>query len=74
MSEFSTQLRDKWFLIVFITMLILWYGTVNSRLNSVEAQANENKELIKLDNETLTRIDTNTFLLCDRLQVNCREK
>lgn len=32
------KLRENWILLAFFTMLVLWYGNTNSRLNSVEAQ------------------------------------
>ncbi len=41
MTDFFTQLKDKWFIIVFIAAMILWYGDTNSRLNAVEAKQTE---------------------------------
>ncbi len=38
MESFFAQLKDKWFIIVFIAGMILWYGDTNNRLNAVEAK------------------------------------
>lgn len=38
MKIFMENIRQNWMLIAFMTTMVLWYGSVNSRLNSVEAQ------------------------------------
>lgn len=46
MESFFEQLKDKWFIIVFIAGMILWYGNTNSRLNAVEAKQAEQVNIV----------------------------
>lgn len=46
MADLLTQIKDKWFIIVFIGGLILWYGDTNARLNAVEAKQDEQVNII----------------------------
>lgn len=49
MRKFITELSKVWYLLAFVIAIILWYGSVNYRLNSVEAKQTENeKTLIEL--------------------------
>lgn len=47
MDDAAKQLKDKWFLIVFLAGLILWYGSTNSRLNAVEAKVADQQNTIE---------------------------
>lgn len=53
------QLKDAWFIIVFASFIILWYGSTNFRLDSLEAkQEEQNVEIKKIDE---IRIDIATI-------------
>lgn len=45
MGEVFAQIKDKWFIIMFIASMILWYGNTNNRLNTVEAAQEEQEDI-----------------------------
>lgn len=50
------EIRRNWMLIGFIAAIILWYGNVNSRLNSVEAKQEEQATLSEKINQLVTDV------------------
>jgi hypothetical protein len=46
MSDLLTQIKDKWFVVVFIASMILWYANTNARLNAVEAKQAEQISIV----------------------------
>lgn len=50
------NIKSYWVLIAFITSLVLWYGSVNYRLNQVEAKYDELKVVIQSVNKLTTDI------------------
>lgn len=50
------NIKSYWVLIAFITSLVLWYGSVNHRLNQVEAKYDELKVVIQSVNKLTTDI------------------
>ena len=55
MKDLTAQLKDKWFVIVFIASMIIWYANTNSRLNAVEAKQTEQINIV--DDITQLKID-----------------
>lgn len=47
-------LKKNWVVLVFIVSLIMWYTTTNSRLDGLEAKADEQSVLIEKVNQLLT--------------------
>lgn len=47
MPDLVTQIKDKWFIVVFIAGMILWYGNTNSRLNTIEAQQKDQIDIVE---------------------------
>lgn len=46
MADLLTQIRDRWFMFAFLISMVLWYGSVNSRLNGVEAKQQEQAQIV----------------------------
>lgn len=50
MEHFLKQLKDNWIVYGFLIAMILWYGSTNTRLDSVEAEQKTQKTTFeKLD-------------------------
>jgi hypothetical protein len=47
MSDIFAQIKDKWFIIIFIVSMILWYGNINTRMDIVEANQEEQEDVNK---------------------------
>jgi len=56
MKIFMENIRQNWMLIAFMTTMVLWYGSVNSRLNSVEAKQQEQATLSEKINQLVTDV------------------
>lgn len=52
MKQILKQLKDVWFVLVFVASMIMWYTNTNNRLNDVEAsqlkQETINQQIIEL--------------------------
>ena len=49
MKNFIHTIKDSWVIIAFLCAMVLWYGTVNSRISALEAKAQEqNDALVQL--------------------------
>lgn len=50
MEKLLKQMKDNWLVYAFLISMVLWYGSTNSRLQSVEAEQKEQKTTLqKLD-------------------------
>ena len=50
------ELKKNWIIASFVAAMILWYGNVNARLNSVEAKQAEQATLSEKINQLLTDV------------------
>lgn len=47
MNSILKDIKENWFLVAFITSLILWYASVNARLSNVEASDIQQEVIIQ---------------------------
>lgn len=45
MEKLIVQLKNGWFILAFIAMMAVWYGTTNARISAVEAKQLEQASL-----------------------------
>lgn len=50
MEKFK-ELKDIWYLILAVMSLTIWYANVNSRLSTVEAKQEEQKNIVEEINQ-----------------------
>lgn len=51
MDNFVKTLKEAWFLIAFIVFMVLWYGSVNTRLEAVETKQLEQQAILDKINQ-----------------------
>lgn len=51
MEKITQEIRENWMILGFIVAMILWYGSVNSRITAVEAKQIDQQTLVEKINQ-----------------------
>jgi hypothetical protein len=68
MEQFIKQLQSVWFIILAIASLIVWYGTINSRVQALETSDAKQEIRIERNDATLQKIQIDVSYIRAKLE------
>lgn len=71
MNELIKQIKESWFVFIFVGSMIIWYANTNSRISAVEAKQEEQETLLESFTELKIKvsvIDANVEFIKNRVK------